>query len=314
MDAKEEEYKDSFLSRYLLWLESRHGKNSATYIAYRSDLLQLANHLKERNCSLEQPNTITQSHIENFVATLFRSGFTKTSIARKLAAVRSFFRYLLHENVVNYDPTHAVRNPRQDKKEARVPNVDEMFALLDSKSEENKTNASLAIRDTALLELLYGSGLRISEALNLTVSDIHDRTSLKILGKGSKERIVPLSDTARLRIEEWLKEREHFAKQGEEALFVGTRGKRLDRREAQRIAKKRAQQTGLASSLSPHTLRHAFATHLLESGMDLRSVQQLLGHQRLTTTQRYTHISIQELIDVYDKTHPRALEEQKLAK
>ncbi|MCR4665799.1 MAG: tyrosine recombinase XerC [Desulfovibrio sp.] len=304
MDTNREE--GPLLSRFSLWLESRNAR-STTSRAYLTDLRQLDGILSPHALSLEDPSRITKRHLEGYVATLFRMGLDKASIARKLAACRSFFRFLLHEKILEEDPTSHLRNPRQDKKEARVPNVDEMFALLDQHVEEDE---AVRLRDTALLELLYGSGLRISEALALNVHDVRGAKGLTIMGKGSRERIVPLTDTAKERLADWINAREQLALRQEEALFVGVRGKRLQRREALRITEKFGERAGIAVSLTPHSMRHAFATHLLEGGMDLRSVQTLLGHKRLQTTQRYTHISLNELTAVYDRAHPRALGEE----
>ena len=292
-------------TRYLLWLKSRHGESSATVRAYATDLEQFLQFLSERNVSGENPCEIREEHLEAFVADCFRRGTSKRSLARKLAALRSYFHYLLHEKAIAEDPSFAVRNPRQDKTEANIPNVDEMFVLLDEPVD--KTDPCV-LRDLALAELLYGSGLRISEALALNLTDlasVHEKNVLKVLGKGKRERLVPVSDMSKERLKDWLFVRANLALPGEEAVFVGARGKRLNRREAWRITEALAQKANLNRPLSPHGLRHAFATHLLEAGMDLRSVQELLGHKRLTTTQHYTHVSLKELIAVYDSAHPR---------
>ncbi|MBQ7607695.1 MAG: tyrosine recombinase XerC [Desulfovibrionaceae bacterium] len=285
--------------RYLLWLDSQYPLT--TREAYATDLEQFLNHLAHKGISPDSPETITQVHIEAFIASLFREGTSKRSIARKLASIRSYFRYLLRHKAIADNPAQDIRNPKQEKKEAHVPNVDSVFTLLDAHASAQPHS----LRDKALLELLYGSGLRISEALSLNVSDVVGRQVLKVKGKGSRERLVPLSDTSVERINKWLAVRGTIADAQEEALFVGTRGKRLNRKEAWRICQEQAKSTGIEQHISPHTMRHAFATHLLENGMDLRSVQELLGHRRLSTTQQYTHVSMRELIAVYDQAHPR---------
>ena len=291
--------------RYLLWLKSRHGDFSATVRAYATDLEQFLHFLEQQEISPALPSEIHEEHIEAFVAACFRQGISKRSLARKLAALRSYFHYLLHEKAIAEDPTTSVRNPRQDKKEANIPNVDEMLVLLDHTRD---TEEPCVVRDLALAELLYGSGLRISEALALNLTDLGAPETLRVLrvlGKGRRERLVPVSDMSRKRLLDWLKVRTVLALPDEQALFVGRRGKRLNRREAWRITQALAQEVDLKNPLSPHGLRHAFATHLLEAGMDLRCVQELLGHKRLTTTQHYTHVSLKELIAVYDSAHPR---------
>lgn len=174
----------------------------------------------------------------------------------------------------------------------------------------DSVETALHLRDSALLELLYGSGLRISEALGLDTADCppldHPDVSIRVMGKGSKQRLAPLSDTCRAALARWLEARHLLAPRGENALFVGRRGARLNRRQAARIVEESAVLAGIAQHVSPHELRHSYATHLLEGGADLRSVQQLLGHSRISTTQRYTHLNLDALTRVYDAAHPFA--------
>jgi integrase/recombinase XerC len=211
---------------------------------------------------------------------------------------------------VEENTARLVRNPRQETRHPRVLNVDETFALLDARSpvaENDFTVKRLHLRNLALAELLYGSGLRISEALALAREDYRPKTNiLRVTGKGSRERLAPLSDTSVAALSAWCEVRQHFAGPGENALFVGVRGGRLQRREAVRIIAALCRQAGLTFTVSPHSLRHSFATHLLIAGADLRSVQELLGHKRLTTTQRYTQVSLEHLVSVYDRAHPRS--------
>ncbi|MBR4742133.1 MAG: tyrosine recombinase XerC [Desulfovibrio sp.] len=284
---------------YLIWLRAKRGETSATYQAYAKDLEQFFALISAENCSTDFVH-ISVQQIRHYVAELFHQGMSKKSIARKLAAVRSYFRYLVHEQLITEDPSVDIHNPKQEKKEPRVLNVDEMFAVLES----GQAQTPLALRDYALVELLYGTGLRISEALQLTVEMVQQVDLLKVLGKGGKERIVPLTDKAKLRLQQWLKVRNCLAKEGVRALFVGAQGKPLNRREAQRITERLSEKAQVNTPLSPHGCRHAYATHLLSAGMDLRTVQELLGHSRLSTTQHYTQISLNNLIAVYDKAHP----------
>lgn len=305
-----------FIEAFLTWMAVQKGASEATLKAYGVDLAQLADFLRDQSVNLGQPQTVTRRHIQGFLAWLFRKGEAKSSMARKLAATRSFFRFQQRGGRVTENVAAQVRNPRQEKRHPRALNVDETFALLDASSGPAGAKGPVAgsaeeertlCRDLALAELLYGSGLRISEALSLDVDDVQlSSRVLRVMGKGSKERLSPLSDTSYTSLKQWLEERPFLAQSEENALFVGTRGARLNRREAARIIERLCHRAGLSFTVSPHSLRHSFATHLLEAGADMRSVQELLGHQRLTTTQRYTQLSLERLMQTYDQAHPRA--------
>jgi integrase/recombinase XerC len=314
---------------FLESLELQKGLSPATIKAYASDLDQFREFLEAEGVDPESPRQITGRHVQGFVASLFRRDQAKSSMARKLAAVRSLFRYLLRKGFVDADVARQVHNPRQPVLHPAVLNVDQVFALLDGPSSSGSAATSpgkgdgtddgadsgedadgvpgLRERDIALAELLYGSGLRISEALALDVDDVGSTArTVRVMGKGSKERLAPLSDTSVEALGAWLAVRGGIADAGQSALFVGARGGRLHRREAARIIAKLCREAGLATTISPHGLRHSFATHLLDAGADLRSVQELLGHSRLSTTQRYTQVSMDRLMKVYDKAHPFA--------
>ena len=236
-------------------------------------------------------------------------------MARKLAAARTFFRYQQRMGRTENNVAAQVRNPKQEQRHPRVLNVDQAFAVLDTPDAlavsgspriSPATGDALAARDHALAELLYGSGLRISEALGLDVTDLRlEEGVARVFGKGARERMSPLSDTSVTALRAWLEQRGTLAPEHEKALFVGARGGRLDRREAMRRIERLCRNAGV-EPVSPHALRHSFATHLLDAGADLRSVQELLGHQRLTTTQRYTRVSLERLMHLYDEAHPRA--------
>ncbi|MBQ9407358.1 MAG: tyrosine recombinase XerC [Desulfovibrio sp.] len=298
------------IADFLTWLAVQKGYSVATQRAYGSDLRQLDEFLREQGVGLEQPDRVTRHHVQAYLSWLFRRGEAKSSMSRKLAAARSFFRYQQRQGRVTANIAALVHNPRQEKRHPRALNVDETFALLDTVppcAMESMEAERRLCRDLALAELLYGSGLRISEALALNVNDVQPATHvLRVLGKGGRERLAPLSDTSCESLDAWIKERPFLALPEERALFVGMRGARLHRREAVRIIERLCLQAGLNFVVSPHSLRHSFATHLLMAGADLRSVQELLGHKRLTTTQRYTQVSLEHLIDVYDRAHPRA--------
>uniref|UniRef100_B8IZE7 Tyrosine recombinase XerC n=1 Tax=Desulfovibrio desulfuricans (strain ATCC 27774 / DSM 6949 / MB) TaxID=525146 RepID=B8IZE7_DESDA len=304
------------IEAFLAWMTVQKGASEATRKAYAVDLAQLAEFLRGQEIDLGQPQTVTRRHMQAFLAWLFRKGEAKSSMARKLAAARSFFRFQMRGGKVAENVAAQVRNPRQEKRHPRALNVDETFALLDSATGPGGKRGPVAgsaeeerilCRDLALAELLYGSGLRISEALSLDVDDVQlSSRVLRVMGKGSRERLAPLSDTSFSCLKAWLEERPLLALPDEAALFVGARGARLNRREAARIVERLCRRAGLTFTVSPHSLRHSFATHLLEAGADMRSVQELLGHQRLTTTQRYTQVSLESLMQTYDQAHPRS--------
>ena len=310
------------VQKFLDWVSLQKGFSSATLDAYRRDLLQFESWLTEKKLTLEHPEHIEKSHIQAYSAHLFKSGIARSSIGRKLSALRSLFRYLMRTHDLDSNPAKLVRNPKQQIRHPEILNVDQVFLLLDEAAREasceptssplstsSKEDATLAVhcRDMALAELLYGAGLRISEALSLDLQDVRPQTgAVCVLGKGGKERLAPLGDTCVRSLHLWLKVRSLIASPNETALFVGNRGKRLNRRQAARILEELRVHSGLPQHISPHMLRHSFATHLLEGGADLRAVQELLGHARLSTTQRYTHVTLAHLMQVYDRAHPRS--------
>lgn len=310
---------------FLAWLQVQKGYSDATVVAYQHDLQQFQTWLENLERTLEEPERIEKRHIQQFSAFLHRSGQARTSIGRKLSTLRSFFRYLMRTRRLSNNPALLVHNPKQAVRHPEALNVDQIFALLDESDSNSQTapqerkrrkstneakEQAAHVRDLALAELLYGSGLRISEALGLNVMDVEPESGVvRVFGKGSKERLTPLSDTSVQALKAWLENRPLLipsGKDGEAALFVGTQGRRLNRRQAARILESLRLEAGLPQHVAPHMLRHSFATHLLEGGADLRAVQELLGHARLSTTQRYTHITLDHLMRVYDKAHPRS--------
>lgn len=301
--------KNSLIDTFISYLDVQKGASLATQRAYYTDIKQFEEFLKTLDIDIEEPLNITRKNIQNYIVWLFNKKEAKSSMARKLASIRSFFRFLCKSGFVKENIAIQVHNPKQEKHHPKVLNVDDSFALIDKANIPCKDahEERLLCRDIALVELLYGSGLRISEALALDIDDIQISSKIiKVMGKGSKERLSPLSDSSCLAISKWLNERVYIAKDGELALFVGSRGLRLNRREASRIISSLCKKAGLHVNASPHSLRHSFATHLLDAGADLRTVQELLGHKRLTTTQRYTHVSMEHLIRAYDNAHPRS--------
>lgn len=294
------------IARFSMWQDVRKGASGATQRAYATDLRQLAEFLAERGLDLGDPRSIGNRDLKVWVASLFHKGIAKSSMSRKLAAMRAFFRYLRQQNHIDDDIARKIHNPRQEHRQPHALNVDEAFALLDS---SQASTPEITARNLCLAELLYGSGLRVSEAISLDLEDVRlDQGVARVMGKGSRERLAPLSDTCLEAMRAWLAQRACLANPGEKAIFVGSRGKRLNRREAARIIQAMCLRAGIAAPVSPHGLRHSFATHILGAGADLRSVQELLGHKRLATTQRYTHLSLDHLIKAYDSAHPRSKE------
>lgn len=302
------------LEGFLVRLKSAKGYSGATLAAYEKDLLQFHAFAKSQ-CGLETglaaPEHITRDHLRRFLADLHRQGMRKSSMARKLSALRSFFKHCAGRGIMQHNPAAGVRNPKQDKPQPKALNVDQSVALVESKAPQkgalpSPSDLAVRLRDIALAELLYGAGLRISEALGLDVDSVSGgEQAVRVLGKGNKERMAPLGDAAKRALGAYLELRPLLnPKGGETALFLGVQGKRLQRRQANRIISTLAKEAGLPQDVSPHMLRHSFATHLLQAGADLRSVQELLGHARLSTTQRYTHLELGRLIAAYDKAHP----------
>jgi integrase/recombinase XerC len=246
--------------------------------------------------------------IRAFLASLYREKLRKVTISRKVAALRSFYRYLLREGVVAVNPAALVQLPRCEKYIPVVLSADEMLALLQVKNKED----AVGCRDRAMIELFYSAGIRLSELTGLNLEDIRFQEGLvKVRGKGRKERIVPAGRPALLAIEAYLQKRRELLKEGtdekgEEALFLSTRGKRMNSRGVTRVVEQLVRKSGIGRKISPHALRHTFATHLLDAGADLRSIQEMLGHKSLSTTQKYTSVSVNRLMEIYDRAHPRA--------
>lgn len=273
-----------------------------TIKAYSGDLAIFAAYVGSRKF-----NEIDHVTVRGFLSSLYEKGLGKTSVARSLAAVRSLYRWLAQEGIVEQNPAALVSTPKLPKKLPRVPTVEEMNSVLDGKMPEI---ASFPERDRLMLELLYGCGIRNSELVGINVDDIRlSAEAILIRGKGKKERYVPFGDAVKSALANYLPARQlvlsEFRK-NTPALLINQRGGRLTTRSVGRIIKKIAVAKGLSADVHPHTLRHAFGTHMLEEGADLRAIQEMLGHERLSTTQRYTQLSMKHLIQVYDQTHPRA--------
>jgi len=273
-----------------------------TIKAYTGDLDAFSAYIGTRDLK-----AIDHIAIRGFLSHLYDKGLSKTSVARSLAAVRSLYRWLAQEGVVEQNPAKLVSTPRLAKKLPRVPTIEEVNSVLDGNMPEV---ASFPERDRLLLELLYGCGIRNSELVGINLDDIRlSNEAILIRGKGKKERYVPFGGSARAAFAHYLPWRHQLLatlKKSTPALLLNQRGGRLTTRSVGRIVKRIAVAMGLSPDVHPHTLRHAFGTHMLEEGADLRAIQELLGHERLATTQRYTQLSVKHMMSVYDQTHPRA--------
>ena len=273
-----------------------------TIKAYSRDLSLFAAYAGSRGW--EQIDHIA---VRGFLSQLYEKGLSKTSVARALAAVRSLYRWLAREGVVEQNPAKLVATPKLPKKLPRVPTIEEMNSVIDGDMPES---AAFPERDRLMLELLYGCGIRNSELTGINLDDIRlSAEAILIRGKGKKERHVPFGDSARTALAAYFRERQRILDEIHKrstALLINRRGGRLTTRSVGRIVKKIAVAKGLSPDVHPHTLRHAFGAHMLEEGADLRAIQELLGHERLATTQRYTQLSMKHVLEVYDRTHPRA--------
>jgi integrase/recombinase XerD len=295
---------EELLLEFLQYLEFEARAADNTLIAYRTDLLQFGQYLATIG---RDPGDVTQGEVVEYLESLAAGGTTAgTTLHRKLSSLRSFYLHLRREGIVDHDPTAEIKAPAQTKRLPAVLSRAEVSLLID----QVRGSDPIATRDRALLELMYASGLRVSEVIGLEVSDIDfDEGILRTRGKGGKERIVPVGRQATLSIRIYLRSgRPALTKdRPQRHLFVNFRGGHLTRQGLYKIVRKYATSAGLAERMSPHTLRHTFATHLLSGGCDLRSVQEMLGHADVSTTQTYTHLSTEHLKDVYFDAHPRAV-------
>ena len=286
------------------FLRHLHERNASlhTVKAYSRDLALFAAYAGSRGWK-----QIDHIAVRGFLSQLYEKELSKTSVARALAAVRSLYRWLAREGVVEQNPAKLVATPKLPKKLPRVPTIEEMNSVIDGEMPEV---AAFAERDRLMLELLYGCGIRNSELTGINLDDIRlSAEAILIRGKGKKERYVPFGDSVKTALAAYLPERQKLlGSSGKRsvALLINRRGGRLTTRSVGRIIKKIAVAKGLSPDVHPHTLRHAFGTHMLEEGADLRAIQELLGHERLATTQRYTQLSMKHVLQVYDQTHPRA--------
>jgi len=316
---------DSAVKQFLNYLRSVRNSSPNTIRSYESDLGQFLLFLTPPGVAMPPPQDVTHLMIREFMAQLHDLRLEKSSIARKLAAIRSFFKYAVREGSVARNPARMVSTPKLPKRIPSVLSAEDLNAFLDGVVERPRRASSrrknrgmhddshlMVKRDRAILELLYASGLRVSELTGLNLVDI-DRKDLmlRVRGKGNKERIVPYGGKAEVSLEAYEPLRQELLRKAggrgdQQAIFLNHFGTRLTQRSVARIVKKYARLANVNWDLHPHSLRHAFATHLLADGADLRAIQELLGHSSLSTTQRYTHATIRQLLEVFDKAHPRA--------
>jgi integrase/recombinase XerC len=314
----------SQLAAFLEYLRLNRNASAHTAAAYESDLTQFldfaAQHHETR--SLE-PAHLQLGTIRAFMAELYRQGHARASVARKLSALRAFGRYLRREGLIDADPASLAASPKRERKIPAHLSIDEMTRLLEMPDPADP----LGCRDRAILEMFYASGLRLSELVGLDLEDVNLRARMvRVMGKGAKERLVPFNSATERSLRDWLKARavlrpgpdERSQSRGprgqgaksrghnRDPLFLNFRGARLTGRSVQRLVARYVAACSTRFGISPHALRHSFATHLLQRGADLRAIQELLGHVQLSTTQRYTHVNAAQLLDVYRKAHPRA--------
>ena len=292
--------------RIAAFLDERRRENVSgqTLRAYGSDLGEFLAYFSPPGGSPPAPRAIDTQALREWLGHLYARRLAAVTLRRKLAAVRSLFRFLVGQGVVEMNVARLLRTPRAPRTLPRVMTTEQANRLVDGVGED-KLKQAHPVRDLALFEVLYGCGLRVSELAGLNMSDVDlDQKWLLVRGKGSKERQVPLTGMAAAALSKWLVDGERPA--GEPAVFVNHRGRRLTDRGIRNIVKRYATHLLGDSSVHPHSLRHAYATHLLGAGADLRSIQELLGHARLSTTQKYTQVSLEELMAVYDRSHPRA--------
>jgi len=286
------------IDQFLTYLKAEKNASDHTVKNYAVDLRDFCAFAGEI-----APETIEYTHVRNFLAHLKEREFSQSSISRKLACLRSFFKYMAREQLLTTNPASNIATPKREKKLPEFLSQDEMNKLLSAASDATKAGR----RDRAIIETLYSTGMRVSELMCLNISDLDFvGGTLKVQGKGKKERMVPIGGTAVRAVEAYLGDRTENEKQPSSPLFLNKNGTRLTDRSVRRILIKYAKRAGITKDISPHTIRHTFATHLLDRGADLRSVQDLLGHENLSTTQIYTHVTTKRLKDAYEKAHPRA--------
>ena len=294
---------EEYITKFSNYLKGEKNVSPHTLRSYSADLNDFLNFLKKEKIPLKV-RYIDYLTIRRFLASLQRRGLSHATMARKLATLRSFFRFLCREEYLEVNPALGTRTPKIAKKLPKFLDLKEVFSLLESPDEKS----ILGLRDRAILELLYATGMRVSELVGLNVNDVDLLGGVaKVWGKGGKERLAPFGTEATRALHNYLMRREILhPEEGERGLFLNKSGAQISARSIRRLLDKYIKKASLSQKISPHTLRHSFATHLLDAGADLRSIQELLGHASLSTTQVYTHLTTERLKRIYDKAHPRA--------
>lgn len=294
---------DKLIERFIHYIAVERGLSQNTLESYQRDLIGYTNFLSKDG--IQDVHRTRRANVIAYLAELQKNGRATSTISRNLASIRAFYSFLLRDGLIDGDPTANLESPKIEKRLPHVLSVQDVEVLLNSPD----LRESAGLRDKAMLELLYASGIRVSELVSLNIDDVNlNMGFLKCYGKGSKERIIPLGSVALKYLHDYtLRSRHQLLRNKEEtSLFLNHHGQRLTRQGFWKIIKKYAKQANIKKDITPHTLRHSFATHLLENGADLRSVQEMLGHADISTTQIYTHITKSRLKEVYAKTHPRA--------
>lgn len=298
---------DQAVDRFIRFLTVERNASDFTIKSYREDLDSLTEYVSESFGRTPRPSEVDTVDLRDYVAAMHEAGYAETSISRRLASFRSFFRYAQRDGLVSGNPAKPLRNPRKKRKLPHFLTTKQLGKLLAAPP----LNKPFGLRDRAIMETMYSAGLRVSELVGMNDEDIDFKAGLvTVRGKGKRERLSPLGKFALQALKRWLNKRKLSRKSGKRGLspvFVNKFGDRITTRSIGRILEKYIKQTGLDHRTTPHTLRHSFATHLLDAGADIRSVQELLGHKSLVTTQIYTHVSTASLRQVYEKAHPRAL-------
>ncbi|GAD80447.1 tyrosine recombinase XerC [Vibrio ezurae] len=289
-----------WIDAFVAYLKSEKGMSEHTQSNYQKQLTIIATQLV--SFGVQNWQQLDIAWVRQIAAKGAREGLKPNSLATRLSCLRSFLDYLVLKGELSANPAKGVSTPRNHKRLPKNLDVDETGQLLDINMDD-----PLAIRDRAIMELLYGTGMRLSELIQLNVKNVQgDRGEIRVIGKGDKERIVPFSGEAKRWVLDWLKVRPLLLKEEQEALFISKRGTRISHRNVQKRMSEWGIKQGVTSHITPHKLRHSFATHILESSGNLRAVQEMLGHESLSTTQVYTHLDFQHLAQAYDKAHPRA--------